>query len=212
MLKTDQYLVSKFLYARMLLAPLEFQELLNLYRGASFFPTGRVLSVGEENLTEEAIFEEYQAYFSSLKSSEAKPLSPKLLTKDKDALYRQELSSGKFLFKPILPLIQVSEHRLVVTSDGRIEPMVYGSSTVRFGVQFSFPTLFMDEGVPQAVLKEKKYLNSELFRLIQRFVRDKTEPASFIVQGKKIVTPLRIGKTCERKGFFDLTREGVEML
>ncbi|MBS0585302.1 MAG: hypothetical protein JSR76_03250 [Verrucomicrobia bacterium] len=208
---SKEYLVSKFIYQRLLLSPEEFSAMLEKFSEIKIFITGRILA-SPEPLSQESLVEEYRAYYDTLSTPEEKPLIAKIFTESEEAVYEQRLSVDRTLIKPCAPVVQFVEHRFVVTFDGRIEPMVYGKAAVRFGFQLALPTLFMDEGKPESVLAEKRYKNGELFRLLQRFFRDTTEPATFLVQGQKVITPLRIGKRCRREGYHDFKRAGIELL
>lgn len=72
--------------------------------------------------------------------------------------------------------------------------MVFGQTSLFWGVQFSYPQIFMDSGDPKKV--DGSFANTSLFQEIRRWARDETRATPFLFQGERINVPIRLGKNC----------------
>ena len=82
--------------------------------------------------------------------------------------------------------------------DGKFRPMVFGLDSVTWGLQFSYPQLFMDGRTKEAfaVVESEEFPNTALFHQLQRWMRQNTLPTPFLVDGKRVNSPIRLGKAC----------------
>ena len=71
------------------------------------------------------------------------------MTYDPKDVYAFEARPGQYILYPRYPVIQVREHQFMWTSDDRIQTMVFGKDSIRWGLIFSYPQIFYDS-------KEKK--------------------------------------------------------
>lgn len=171
------YQVSKWLYLRALLTVEELKKLYADLGGPHLFSNGSVV----EHPSYTTFFEDYDRYLKG----EAFP--PLIMTRDDKAVFPVEVRPGKFLIKPSYPVIQIREHTYIVTSDARVQSMVFGSAAMRWGLQFAYPGLFVDPDHKKVVdvLKEA-YPNTALFKELQVWMRYNTRPAK-IQAGEKII-------------------------
>ena len=196
-MKKEEYRVSKWLTVAFLVTPEEFQNFLTELGNIYLFPTGE-LSASPGPITKQGWAEEYQGYVEG-----GKRLRPLLMTYDEGDVYSIEAAPGKFLVYPRYPVIQAREHQFAVTSDHRIQPMVFGKGSIRWGVILSYPQIFYDPRTKKIVevFKEREAPNTVGFRKIQKWVRDFTKPASFIVGGGKVNATFRIGNLWKQKEY-----------
>ena len=66
------------------------------------------------------------------------------MTHDQDDVYALETAGGGLLVYPRYPVIYVREHQFAVTIDGRIQSMVFGKDSLKWGLIFSYPQIFYD--------------------------------------------------------------------
>jgi hypothetical protein len=163
------------------------------------FRTGEILT-SLTSLSKESFSKEYEEYLKSLETDSSSKISPLLMTYDEKDVYGLEVGKEKYLIYPRYPVIQVREHQFTMTIDDRIQPMVFGKDSIRWGLIFSYPQIFYDpvEKKIKQVLKESTSLNTEGFKKIQRWVRDYTKPVPFVIKGKKTNATFRVGKNSSR--------------
>lgn len=172
-----------------------FKELGNFY----------LFAVSEPVALEEAQIEDfltvYKKYIDALKNGQ--PLEDRLLrrafssawTVDPSFLYAMEVAGGKFLVKPLRPVLQLQLHRFSLSDvDEKVHPLVLGPGSISWGVQFSFPQLFQDPKTEEIAKVPRDFPNSELYWKLSRWLRAHTVPALFLFKGKRVVSSLRIGK------------------
>lgn len=118
-------------------------------------------------------------------------------TCDLSAVYAMAVASGKYLIKPIKPVIQLQAHHFFYSDlDKQFHPMVLSEESVTWGIQFSYPQLCQDPKTSEIlkVSKGRDFPNTELFAVLGKWLRDHTLPTPFIVEGKRTNAPIRIGK------------------
>lgn len=191
----SSYKVSKWLYQRCLISSQGLRELFEELGFPSLYLTGKV--IGKEDLvyTVDRFMALYEKYLLSLEGPEKITLPPLLLTNDPSATLTIVVSEGQYLIKPIKPLIQICEHQFMIGIDDTIHSMVYGKEVIRWGLQFSYPSLYIDPVTKKVVdvLKEESLTNTPLFKKLQRFLRYHSKPASFMLNEKKIQATFRLG-------------------
>ncbi len=119
-------------------------------------------------------------------------------TTDTDALYALRIDDNRRLVKVRRPVIQLQPHRFDYSkSDGKLRSMVHGPDTILWGVQFSFPQIFQDPA-SQEIHETQGSPNSKLYRSIQRWLREHSQPTPFVAHGVLQNSPIRLGKNCFR--------------
>lgn len=188
----NNYRVSKWVYQRCLFSLEEFSQLVDELKPL-FFPNGRIVDGSDLPYTKERLLKAYAGYL------EEEPFPPLIMTLDPQAIDTKEVKSGKFIVHARLPVIQISEHQFIKGFDGSLLSMVYGKNSIRWGLQFAYPGLFIDPVTKKVVdvLKEESLPNTHLFKQLQRYLRYNTKPASFIIDGKKINATFRVGKALQ---------------
>lgn len=183
-LKKEEYLVSKWLTSSFLVDSEEFKNFISEMGDFFLYPTGRLVSC-LNSISHKNWGENY------LKNPE-----PLLMTYDPKDVYAFAARSEQYILYPRYPVIQVREHQFMWTSDDRIQTMVFGKDSIRWGLTFSYPQIFYDRREKKIVqvLKERDSPNTVGFKKLQKWVRDFTKPAQFIRNGKKINATFRIGK------------------
>jgi hypothetical protein len=210
--KPVDFPVSKWLHLQALLSLQEIKALFQTLAPVFLFFNGKVLTREEIQDQTEAFFKSYEAYLNALSQEESIFLPPFCLTKTEKSVYAFQAGEGRFLIKPLAPVIQVREHRFLLTHDGRFSSKGFGKGSIRFGLQFSFPQLFLCEGKIVEVMKSSSE-NVELFRTLQRWIRDFTRPTALIFEGKKTNCTFRIGLEMKgrEEGYFDLQKNRLTL-
>jgi len=70
-----------------------------------------------------------------------------------------------------------------------------GLGSVFWGIQMSYPQIYQDPKTME-LMEIEESPNMELFQKIRGWVRDATRATPFIVEGKRVNSPIRIGKNC----------------
>ncbi len=185
--------VSKWLHLQALLSLQELKALFDALNPVCLFFNGKVLTEEEVTDQQEAFLHFYEKYLKALVAKEECSLPPFCLSRTEKSVYAFKVGENRFLIKPRAPLIQVREHRFLVTHDGRVSSMAFGKGSIPWGIQFSFPQLFLEEGKIVEVMKSKEYENKELFRTLKLWIREYTRPASLELNGKKTNCTFRVG-------------------
>ena len=189
----SSYQVSKWLNLSCNLAIFEIQELYEALGKPKWVLCGKVFS--EEDNVQNAFDYWLEEYAKG-------NVLPALLTQDENAYEKFALPDGKFIVRPIFPLIQIKEHRIVIAHDQSIHSGVFGPDSIPFGITFSYPQLILDHNQKKVVeVLKAPYLNTELFKSLQKWVRNFTSPTPFVIDGKKRFEPFRIGKKNEARVF-----------
>ena len=106
------------------------------------------------------------------------------------------LSNGKYLIKQKRPVIQLQRHHFIFTDS--FHSGVISKESITWGIQFSYPQLFLDPKTKQIgkVEKNDTFPNTELFSRLAKWVRDNTVATPFVYEEKKMNQPMRLGKEC----------------
>ena len=190
-MKKEDYKVSKWLTVAFLVTEGEFSLFLQELGSILIFRTGELLEKFGP-ISHKEWLTEYASYRIGEK------FRPALLTYESEDVYPME-HQGKFLVYPRYPVIQVREHLFAVTKDNRIQSMVFGKESTRFGLIFSYPQIFYDPREKKIieVFKDREAPNTVGFRKIQKWVRDYTRPASFMLGGSKVNATFRVSDGCK---------------
>lgn len=136
----------------------------------------------------------YSQYVTSLKNGES-PTPPSfawMATRTPSSLYRLD-TGGSTQVRVKDPVVQITHHQMNYTEEDKsFRSNQFGPDTIYWGLQFSFPQLFMDP-VSKDVIKLNdplQFENIALFRFIHRWLRDYSMPTPF----EEFNSPQRIGK------------------
>lgn len=153
-------------------------------------------------LPPELFLESYQKYIQMLKKGEV-PDSRWLnetftlaFTKELSDLCAIQIPPNKYQVKPRVPILQVQPHRVRYSPlEKKFRSMVFGADTFSWGLQISFPQLYVN---PETDLAEKAAdLSSGLcFKNLQKWIRHNTQTTRFEVDNETITTSIRIGNRC----------------
>lgn len=179
------------------------QELADLFQSIQPFWLYRLTGLGEGNpLTQDDFLNEYSFWMEELKQgrivSDARMRSilAAAMSAETDALWKQEVPGGRYLVKIAKPVIQIQAHFFTYSPlDGVFRPMTMGSNSIFWGLQFSFPQIYQDPRTMQFHEIDESP-NADLFQHIKQWVRDRTRATPFVVEGKRINVPIRLGKNC----------------
>lgn len=213
--KPLEYSISKWLSVECLISLKELRGLFTAIGPFYLFRNAGVVSLDEAILSFEGLEKEYAAYLDGLKHAEGPSISSLAMTKDVQSVYALKVRENGYLIKARYPVIQVKEHKFLLTHDGRYQSKGFGEGSVRFGFAFSFPQVFIDpdDRSIQNTLKGEKYANASLFKALEKWKRDYTRPTPIWNGLVKENATFRIGReflkemTCHR----DLIRLGLHV-
>lgn len=184
--KKISYDAAKWLKVQVLLDPSEFSQLLD---DAKCF----LFDMNEE-ISLPVAKERYKLYVEALQKGET-PASTAfawMATRTPHSLYRLD-TGGSTQIRIREPIVQITHHPMNYTvEDNSFRSNQFGAETIYWGLQFSFPQLFMDP-VTKDVIKLNDpalFENIELFRFFQRWMREHSMPTPF----EEFNAPQRIGK------------------
>lgn len=199
-----QFQASKWLAYQVLLDTPELEHLLKTLSPLEIFLTS-ISDSQQVRLSQEAFLRTYDDYVSCLKRGELPeeanfrvPFSS-IFTASTEEIYAIKVGTNKQLIRVLRPVIQLQAHRMHYSSDdGKFRPMVFGKDSILWGLQFSYPQIFKDNSTKEyyQVLEGERFINTALFRLLQKWMRQNTMPTPFLVEGKVINIPMRLGKKC----------------
>lgn len=196
---------SKWLDVQALLDADEMAQLLNDLDSPHLFLTGCVCRVGQGWLTKPAFLEAYAKYVSILQQGllpdeqEFRALFSAVLTVTPDVIYAIPIAGGREILRVAKPAVQMQFHRLGFSKvDNKFHPMAFGTQSILWGIQFSYPQLYRDLNTDEVftVNESDAFPNTALFRALQRWMRPHTIPTPFIVNEQRINVPIRLGKKC----------------
>jgi hypothetical protein len=192
------YQGSKYLKFQVLCDAEELQKLLD--GSFAIYPlTG--LRDGEP-IKSERLIEAYASWIEGLKEGR-EPTDESLrevlaaaFTAEGDALWKQAVAGDRFIVKIAKPVVQVQAHFFTYSPiDGVFRPMSMGPGNIFWGLQFSFPQIYQDAKTME-FFEVDECPNAELFQRIRQWVRDTTRATPFVVGGKRVNVPIRLGKQC----------------
>lgn len=122
-----------------------------------------------------------------------------VITQDLDALYSMPMDDPNFeVIKVKKPIIQMQYHTMTWSKEeGKFRSQLFGKDQFPWGLLFSYPQIILDPDTKEIVKADAEgFVNSRLFKTIQSWQREMTIPTPFLVAGKRINAPQRIGKKC----------------
>lgn len=202
---TEPMQATKWLKVQLLAEASEIEALFTSLGDFDIFISGSVTAKGEGKISHEQFIKTYTHYIQELQKGKIpaerdyRLFFSTIFTKDPEALFVVPLGSCKQLLRVSKPVVQLQPHSLDYSMhDKKFRPMVFGLESVLWGIQFSYPQLFQDPVTkePLNVDESDLFPNTELFKSLQRWIRHNTIPTPFLVEGKKINVPMRLGKRC----------------
>lgn len=176
----------------------ELTELIETVGPSEFFPLGRVVPIGTR-ITAAQFLQEYSNYLLDL-CSDSLPQTrffSLLWTKNAQTVEKQVLVGEREIIRPAYPSVQIQAHHFQFdTSTMECRSMLYGTGSIPWGLQFSYPHLFEDPQSLQIQTVDQRFINTSLFHTIRQFIRNRTQPTPLRVNERKVNIPLRIGKEC----------------
>lgn len=203
--ETPPFQASKWLKTQVLLDAHEMEMLLEQLQKASFYQVSGVCQAGQEKLEKHVFLQKYREYIDALKRGESLPEADYrtffslAITLTPEALRAVPVDAGRLLVRVVQPVIQMQPHSMDYSMpDKKFHSMVYGSESVSWGVQFSYPQIFQDSFTKKifSVKESPEFPNTALFKQLQRWIRHNTIPIPFLLMGERINIPVRIGKEC----------------
>lgn len=184
---------------------LDSEEMLSLLSSLGTFLIGVVsqkVLQKEALMSTQAFLDVYTEYVSSLQSGRVpreevvRAAFSTVWTVSSEALCFMKV--GEFyLLKPARPVIQLQMHQFFYSEvDGAFHPMSLGPTSITWGIQFSYPQWFQDPKTGQISRVGNGEENTALFASLVRWLRSHTLPTPFCVNGKRINSPIRLGKNC----------------
>jgi hypothetical protein len=195
--------VSKWLKHQVLLDAQEMRACLEAVGSFSLYNVSSLELFEELEISQNLFLKTYQDYISALRAGEVpapdRKIFSSVMTVDSSALYAQEIKPGKWMAKLANPVVQLQHHRFFASKlDHKIHPMVMSHESIHWGLQFSFPQIFFDgaKGSYMKTSDEALFPNTALFSKLLKWLRAYSVPTTFIYEGVKISTPIRLGKEC----------------
>ena len=196
---------SKWLSTPVLLDVEEMHALLEALGSVHIFLTGMVLPRESGSVSKHEFLERYEDYISALKRGELpseknyRAWFSSVFTMTQESLYEVIIEQNRHIIKVDHPVIQLQSHLMDYSRiDGKFRSMVFGSDSILWGIQFSYPQLYRNP-VSQQVEKvddSPSFPNTKLFRSLQNWIRENTIPTPFIADDKLTNVPVRLGKKC----------------
>jgi len=197
-----QLQVSKSRMLPVLIDSNEMEDLFSHLGSVYLLDGSRPIAEEQFFIAKEAFLNAYRSYVDALKSGESpdeaalRPFFSAMLTLDPKLLYAMPLPNGKFLVKAKRPVIQLKRHHFIYTD--RLYSGVMGEGSITWGIQFSYPQLFLDPKTQKAlkVDKSESFPNSELFHKLAKWVRHHTVATPLLFEGERKNQVIRLGKQC----------------
>jgi hypothetical protein len=195
-----QFLASKWLHLDFLVDQKEFETL--FCEPFFLFSTLGVQPQGKNTITKEQFLTTWQCYIDTIQSgsivqdNDYRFFFTAILTQDLGAIRALDLPDNKEIIIPYEPIVQMQLHRFAYSeADGKFHSQAFGKTSVSWGVRISYPQLFQSP-TSREVLAGNSFSNIKLFKHIQSWLREVSIATPFIVQGRRMNVPIRLGKNC----------------
>lgn len=195
---------SKWLSVALLIDAVEMEELFAALGEFYIFFISCITDEGKGEISKTAFLKKYSDYILDLKKGlipdekEYRHFFSSVFTISPENVYAITLEDDQQLIRVAKPVVQLQAHKIGYShADEKFRSRTFGSDTLCWGIQFSFPQLYQDNKTHEIFqVKGSDFPNSELFHKIQKWVRHHTAPTPFIVNGKQVNVPMRLGKKC----------------
>lgn len=180
----------------------EMEELFSFLGPFEIFDVSRKVTEDLAKISKHDFLKHYGAYIEGIKSGkliDEAPLRPyfsAIFTLTPDVLYAIPVGKNEYLIKAKRPVVQLQRHHFIFTDT--FHSGVMGEESITWGIQFSYPQLFLDPKTSAIgkVEKNEAFPNTELFQNLAKWVRNFTSATPFVFEGKTINQPIRLGKKC----------------
>lgn len=196
---------SKWLTVPAMLETSEFEHLLEALGDFALYLCGTVTLRDQGILPKKTFLEHYQAYIDLLKAgnipepASLQPWFSPAMTATTEALYAIPVASDKQLIRIATPVVQLQAHNIAYSPvDKKFRSMVFGTDNISWGIQFSYPQQYLDATTNDVIHMKNlpDYPNNQLFRELQKWMRQHTIPTPFLADNILQNVPMRIGKQC----------------
>lgn len=196
---------SKWLSSQVLIDADEMQELFNALNPFYIYLTSQITKKDGGRVSQAEFLDCYRTYIADLQHGKLpdealfRHLFSSAFTVAPDALCVVLIGDDQQMIRNVQPVVQLQSHRMDYSSaDGKFRSMTFGTDSIMWGIQFSYPQLFRNPATKQVeeVDDTESFPNTRLFRTLQRWVRHNTTPTPFLVEGQRINVPMRLGKQC----------------
>ncbi len=201
---TPPFYASKWIHQVFLLGD---QEIKNLLKHLEYPWLVRSSGLYSENeiLLPQAKFESQWTHYLAdlargpIQDTVYKPYFSLFVTEDPKTVGLVEVSQDKFSATQIAPNIIFQIHRFHYSPiDKKFRRLTFGTETVSWGLQASFPMLLQDPKTRaiQKVMMHKELANVLLWQKFQHHLKNCSRPVTFEVDGVRQTLPFRIGYSC----------------
>ena len=140
---------SKWLSHRALIDSIELENLFETLFPFFIYNVSELVALDKAEISHEDFLVRYVDYIASLKAGlvpDEAPLKPyfsAVFSASREALYAMEAKEGKYIIKPLAPVVQLSLHHFVYSSEEqRFHSMIHARNAVTWGLQFSYPQIY----------------------------------------------------------------------
>lgn len=197
--------VSRFLSVQALLDTSEMEKLLTTLQPFHIVIGGAVSEKGKGEVSPTSFLAVYRDYVEALKAGKLpeethyRERFSDFWTVDTDILYAIPVAGGSQVIRTTRPVLQLQAHSMSYSArDGKFRPHVLGKECIVWGIQFTYPQIYQDPktGSIQKLGPKDDFPNALLFKNLQRSLRSLSTPTPFLVEGRRINVPMRLGKAC----------------
>lgn len=194
---------SKWLSHRALLDSGEMESLLSSLPPFSIYNVSELVDLHETQISIDDFLVRYVDYIATIKAgllpdeAHLKPYFSAAFSARPEALYAMKVKEGKYIIKPIEPVIQLSLHHFTFSEEQMaFHSMVHSKDAVTWGLQFSYPQLYSNSINSDLVevYKDKENPNTQLFQTLAKWMRAHTTPTPFHLGEKPLNATFRLGK------------------
>lgn len=193
--KEGLYQAAKWLKFQVLVEGLE--TLFERLEPFEIFPLTGI--VNGEPIAKELFLKTYREWVEGLKGGkvpddrELRKMLAAVWTEDPESLWLQEIPGKGYLIKVCKAALHVQAHWFRYSPiDGVFRPMSMGEGSIFWGLQFSFPQIYRDG----KTMEFQEVRENRLVKQMRLWLREKTRATPFLVEGKRVNVPIRLGKEC----------------
>ena len=195
------YLCSKWINHHFLVSIEEFKDLLDMFDTNCFFQIGKMFSNLNVDFKKELTFA-YDHTLLMLKEGKIdlntlKQSLPVAIGKSPNAFYLFSPKENIYTVKISKPVLQLQLNTFRYSFlDKTIRLNALSSDCIFWGFKLSYPQIFQNPKTNKIEKIDSTFENFAYFSQIRKWMRDKTSAVRFIIEQKKVVSTLRIGKKC----------------
>ncbi len=199
------YLASKWFHFDLLVEVEELESLFASFGDFYMFSTLGVAAPGAHLLEKKAFLEAYGRYLDELKQGKVvvdgdyRFFFTACLTKTLNAIRAIDIGNNKEIITPYEPVLQMQMHRFSFSySEMKFHSMAFGDKCISWGLRLSYPQLYQypETRKVEDALDEERFVNAKLYSSIRPWLRAHTIPTPFVIDGKRVNDPMRLGKKC----------------